>query len=319
MFLHVLWQGQADEVGLAGGVQPRLWPVPDTEDLWEASLRIRHLEQAVITVMVAPRLAGDDSLPKVPDFHVWRGPRAAPRRPNRRAPRARLPQLRGTVENHTLDSTALGTSRQVTVYRPPGPAGPLPGCVLADGGSAHAFAVSLESAILAGACRPSCWSACTTPPSRPGPGPTCVPRNICPATIAGALTRIFGSWSGGGSLGGEQFGPVEGPWVASGFSNGAGWAIAAAQRRPEVFGAVAAFSAGVVPQRISREARSAKIRHYLAAGTLEPGFRRATRQWAERLQRAGLPCRHDEWIGGHDHLWWEHQFPIALGWLLAPS
>ena len=55
------------------------------------------------------------------------------------------------------------------------------------------------------------------------------------------------------------------------------------------------------------------------AHLLEPGFRQATRRWAERLQRAGLPCRHEEWIGGHDNLWWERQFPIALGWLLAPS
>ena len=39
--LHVLWQGQADEVQLYGGVQPRLWPVAETDDLWEASLRIR--------------------------------------------------------------------------------------------------------------------------------------------------------------------------------------------------------------------------------------------------------------------------------------
>lgn len=101
--LHVLWQGQADEVGLAGGVQPRLWPVPDTEDLWEASLRIRHLEQAVITVMVAPRLAGDDSLPKVPDFHVWRGPRAAAAAGRTAGlPGHVFPQLRGTVENLSL-------------------------------------------------------------------------------------------------------------------------------------------------------------------------------------------------------------------------
>ena len=49
------------------------------------------------------------------------------------------------------------------------------------------------------------------------------------------------------------------------------------------------------------------------------GFRENTRQWAEGLRRAGLPCRHEEWIGGHDNLWWERQFPIALGWLLAPS
>ena len=76
------------------------------------------------------------------------------------------------------------------------------------------------------------------------------------------------------------------------------------------------FSAGVVPQRISSAARSARIPHYLAAGTLEPGFRRSTRQWAERLAKAGLPCRHEEWIGGHDQKWWEQQLPVALGWLL---
>ena len=78
----------------------------------------------------------------------------------------------------------------------------------------------------------------------------------------------------------------------------------------------AALSAGVVPQRISGAARSAGVRHYLAAGSLEPGFRRSTRQWAERLSRAGLPCRHEEWTGGHDQVWWERQLPVALGWLL---
>jgi enterochelin esterase-like enzyme len=114
-----------------------------------------------------------------------------------------------------------------------------------------------------------------------------------------------------------QFGPVQGRWVSAGFSNGASWAITAGQRHPDLFGGVAAFSAGHVPRRISGQARSARIRHYLAAGTLEPGFRRATREWAERLQRAGLPCRHSEWIGGHDWLWWEQQLPVALGWLLS--
>jgi enterochelin esterase-like enzyme len=117
---------------------------------------------------------------------------------------------------------------------------------------------------------------------------------------------------------GERFGPVDGSWIASGYSNGACWAINAAQRRPDVFGAVAAFSAGLVPHRITGAARAAAVRHYLAAGTLERGFRRSTGDWAERLRRAGLPCRHEEWVGGHDNLWWERQFPIALGWLLSP-
>ena len=91
---------------------------------------------------------------RVPDIRVWRGPRAAavPAGTTGFLGRA-LPQLRGTVEDHILDSAELGTSRQVTIYRPPGPAGPLPGCVLADG-NRPAASLGLESAILARAVLP---------------------------------------------------------------------------------------------------------------------------------------------------------------------
>jgi hypothetical protein len=58
--LHVLWQGQADEVQLAAGIQPRLWPVQGADGLWEASLRIRRLDEAVISIAVLPVRAGDD-------------------------------------------------------------------------------------------------------------------------------------------------------------------------------------------------------------------------------------------------------------------
>ena len=57
-------------------------------------------------------------------------------------------------------------------------------------------------------------------------------------------------------------------------------------------------------------------RHYRAAGTLEPGFRRSSREWAERLRRAGHPCRHEEWTGAYDQVWWQQQLPVALGRLL---
>ncbi len=191
--------------------------------------------------------------------------------------------------------------------------------MLADGESASGFARTLESAILAGAVPPVLLAGVHNAASPAGSWPDRRAQEYLPGVsrrrFAAHLRFVTGEvipWAGG------QFGPAEGPWVAAGFSNGGAWAIAAAQRRPDLLTAVAAFSSGVVPQRISREARSARIRHYLAAGTLEPGFRRATRQWAQRLQRAGLPCRHEEWIGGHDHLWWEQQLPIALGWLLAP-
>ena len=308
--LDVLWRGQAEEVQLGGGVQPRLWPVEGADDLWEASLRIRHLDEAVITVMVMPRPAGGDWPVQLTERCVWRGP-AAPAEP------AGEP-LRGAVEDHTLDSTALRAPRQVTVYRPPGR--PLAGCVLADGESARGFARRLDPAIGAGAVPPvllvgvhNALGASRIWPDRRAqeylPG---VSRRRFDAHMRFVTGEVIG-WAG------ERFGPVEGPWVSSGYSNGAAWAIAAGQRRPDVFGAVAAFSAGVVPRRISGQARSARIRHYLAAGTLEPGFRGSTREWASRLGRAGLPCRHEEWIGGHDPIWWEQQLPIALGWLLSSS
>jgi enterochelin esterase-like enzyme len=50
---------------------------------------------------------------------------------------------------------------------------------------------------------------------------------------------------------------------------------------------------------------------------LETPFRDATRAWAQRLERAGLPYRHDEWAGGHDPFWRQQQLPVALAWLLA--
>jgi enterochelin esterase-like enzyme len=112
-----------------------------------------------------------------------------------------------------------------------------------------------------------------------------------------------------------RFPVLAGPWISAGYSNGAVWAIAAAQRRPDVFPMVAALSAGTPPERISRG--SHQVRHYLAAGTLESGFRGATSGWAERLAQAGMAHAYREWPGGHDPYWWQRELSLALGWLLS--
>jgi len=131
--LEVLWQGQADEVQLYGGVQPRLWPVEGTDDLWEVSLRIRRLDQAVISVVVASREAGGEWPRQIPDIRVWRGPQA----PAVNAPR----ELRGSVSTHTLVSAAL--RGELTVYQPPG---------------------------AGGRCRAACWPTGNRSGVRAGPG-----------------------------------------------------------------------------------------------------------------------------------------------------
>jgi enterochelin esterase-like enzyme len=226
------------------------------------------------------------------------------------------------VTEHRLDSAALGAARALTVYCPPAVAhqypGPLAGCVLADGAAARGFAQVLEPAILAGAVPPVVLVGVHNAhdPARPWPD------RRAQEYVSGEHPRRFAAhlqfvtdevipWVI------DQAGATIEPWVAAGFSNGGDWAVAAAQRRPQVFGRVAAFSVGLVPRRVSGAARTAGVRHYLAAGTLEPGFRHTTRQCAQHLRRAGLDCRYHEWVGGHDNLWWAQQLPVALEWLLA--
>jgi enterochelin esterase-like enzyme len=312
--LHALWRGEATRAALASGIHVPLWPVADAAGLWEASVRVRRLDEAVITLMVTVIGDGDTMLGHLAgEPFVFRGAHAP-------AP-PRADPLAGQVQEHVLQSGALGAARGVTVYLPPGAGdgGPLPGCLLADGQSVPSFAPGLEAAILAG----------TTPPvilvgvhnasvHDPAHRPRADLRSL--EYLPWRKSRRFAAhlsfvtdevipWAAG------RYPVALRPWTAAGFSNGAAWAITAGQRRPDVFGGVASLSAGVVPRRIARASRP--VRHYLAAGTLEPGFRRSTGQWAARLDRAGMTYDHQEWAGGHDSWWWQAHLPAALAWLLA--
>jgi enterochelin esterase-like enzyme len=318
--LHVLWRGTAEQVVLGGGVQVPLWPVGDGEPagtgdgLWEASLRVRRLDEAVITVMVIGLGAADLPFGRpVTDIMTWRGSRAPAERGDADEP------LAGEVRSHTIDSAPLRESRELTVYVPAGVAGPLPACVLADGQSVSGFARVLEPAIASGAAPPvvlvGVHNAGGHADRSDLRAQEYLPRHR-PRRFAAHLSFVTDEvipWAVA-SLPVDPSGSSR-RWLAGGFSNGAAWAIAAAQRRPEVFGGVAAFSAGVVPRRVAGASRD--VRHYLAAGTLEEGFRRSTLEWATRLRRSGVPCSHHEWPGGHDPFWWERTLPDALAWLLS--
>jgi enterochelin esterase-like enzyme len=230
--------------------------------------------------------------------------------------------LTGELQEHVLDSAALGAPRAVTVYLPPQAGdGPLPACALADGQAVPSFAPALEAAILAGTTPPTILVGVHNASVHDSSGlPQGDLRNL--EYLPQRKSRRFRAhlsfvadevvpWAA------ARFPLSPRPWVAAGFSSGAAWAIAAGQRRPDVFGGVAALSAGVVPGRIAGGSRP--VRHYLAAGMLEPGFRRQTSEWAARLERAGMGCTYREWAGGHDNWWWHSQLPAALAWLLAAA
>ena len=259
-------------------------------------------------MVVASRPADGDWPRQIPDIRS-----GAARRPLPRPPRA---SCAGRFDP-ALDSAALRGERELTVYQPPG---------------------------AAGRCRAACWPTGKRSGGSPRPWTSAIKAGAVPPVLLVGVHNAPGALTSGSDLraqeylpglnrrrfdahlrfvtgevlpwAGERFGPVDGPWVAAGFSNGAAWAIAAAQRRPDLFGAVAAFSAGVVPSgsaaaAVRPDPALPRGRHARAAvPPVDP-------EWAERLARAGLPCRHEEWVGGHDPLWWERQLPVALGWLLA--
>jgi enterochelin esterase-like enzyme len=269
----------------------------------------------VITLMVAVIGDGDTMLGRpVEERLVFRGPRAP-------APALADP-LPGGVQEHRSESAMLGAARGVTVYLPPGAGdgAPLPGCVLADGQSVLSFAPGLEAAIRAGTTPPvilvGVHNASTTRDPAKRRKADLRSLEYLPQRrsrrFASHLSFVTGEvipWAAG------RYPVASRPWMAAGFSNGAAWAVAAGQRRPDVFRGVAALSLGMVPHRVARASR--QVRHYLAAGTLEPGFRRGTAEWAARLDRAGMAYTHREWAGGHDNWWWHQHLPVALAWLLA--
>jgi enterochelin esterase-like enzyme len=312
--LHVLWRGEAAQASLMGGVQLPLWPVDGADGLWEASVRVRRLDEAVVSCAVAAMGETDAGLGRsAGEPVVFHGSRAPVPHPDR--------TLTGDLHEHTLESAALGAARGVTVYVPPGAGSrALPACALADGQSVPSLASSLEAAILAGTTPPvvlvGVHNAFVYDPDRPPPKADLRNLEYLPqrrsrrfAAHLSFVTAEVVPWAA------ARFPVSPGPWLAAGFSSGAAWAIAAGQRRPGAFGGVAALSAGVVPGRVARGSR--QVRHYLAAGTLEPDFRRQTRRWAQRLDRSGTPFAYREWAGGHDDWWWRAQLPEAITWLLG--
>lgn len=110
--LHVLWRGEADQARLTGGLNLPLWPVEGAVGLWEASARVRRLDEAMISISVAVIGTGDTLLGRpTGEPVVFRGGHAPDPVPDH--------PLAGELQEHVLESAALGTPRGITEYLPP--------------------------------------------------------------------------------------------------------------------------------------------------------------------------------------------------------
>lgn len=93
-----VYQGEADEVLLGGGIQLPPWRVGES-DLWVAMARVRDLPQCVIGYFFLP-LQGDQPVPNQGQSGVWRGAEAPP------APE-RAAALAGRLREHRLEQRAV--------------------------------------------------------------------------------------------------------------------------------------------------------------------------------------------------------------------
>lgn len=297
-------RAHAEEVRLVPGIQLPLWRVEG--DLWAVTVRIRDLARAAVTYGFV--VAEEQASPlhrSSPGLGVWRGPDAP-------APPPRAEPLRGELRRVHLDSRALGTRRGLTVYLPPGLGPEAPALYLADGESAPGFAAVLEPAILAGAVPRFALVGIHAAPSTLADDargreylPHADPRRF------EAHRRFFmeevPAWAE------RQLAVARDPAcrAVAGYSNGAVLASALGCRNPDRIGAVIAFSLGLPPPL---HPGRRPTRHYLLAGTLEPGFRRATGRWAERLRAAGVEVEERVRVCGHDPLMWQEELPAAVRW-----
>lgn len=75
-----------------------------------------------------------------------------------------------------------------------------------------------------------------------------------------------------------------------------------------------ALSVGVVPLGPHRWPAADVPAHYLAADTLEHGFRAATASWAGHVREAGGECVQVEIVSGHDTACGRGSSPDAMTW-----
>lgn len=296
------WRGSAPAVRVWFGIVMAMDHLDGT-DLWVLVVRIRDLDRGAFSYRFLPEGDGERSWGEPPG--TWRSPDAPP------APLV-AQTLVGELRTVELDSAALGERRRLHVYLPPDhdrrdPVGVL---YATDG---RVSAELIEPLILAGRIPPI---VSVGVPFGEDPGADRRAQEYLPGFNPErfeAHRRFFveevSVWAEAelGVAAGRKFRSV------FGVSNGAAFAAAMGVRHPEHFGTIIAFSLAITGAAPTWEPDEAP-RHYLCAGSLEEGFERGTRQWAEIVRAAGAEVVHRSWVSGHDPLMWDGELPRALEW-----
>lgn len=302
---------------LCCGIQTPLEPIRGT-GLAGITVRIPRIREAFFDVGTTGPTA-DSRLSLV------RGPDAPP------APAISKPLI-GKTEPFSITSRILGEVRRGTIYIPPNTAqgARLPVIYLADGAISN-FAPILEAAIRDGRVTPTIIVGID---AAQGTAKGCAE----PCDRRGLEYLI--DWNAKNPRGDSPFGrhlrfvtdelipyvdshypasPHREDRLTSGYSNGAAWALAAAEMRPDLFGKVLAMSSG--SKAVAGYADQLKdTRVYAGAGLLEGGTaHQRTREAATAADRAGADVKFRDMVAGHSFAMWDILFADGIGWLLPPK
>jgi enterochelin esterase-like enzyme len=237
---------------------------------------------------------------------------------------------RGDVEEFTLDSTALGHPRQVSLYRPPGPAGTdRPVVLLLESNQEWGGPEIFDSLLATGRIRPFTGvllsgDAHLTARLRDLNGGPALARFV----TAELLPRISSGRA-----------PARDGLTVAGFSAAGLAAAALCADRPDRFSRLLAISpalhltsrmevlrpgAGAPPLLARYEQAAAPPRHaYLAAGRYEETpwqpVHSHTAALADLLRRRGATVRLDSGLTDHDTVSARAYLAAGLSWLLGPA
>lgn len=303
--LTLIYEGEAEEVRLIGGLQMPMWRIAES-DLWVASLRIRNLDQAVIQFGFQ---AGGQSVEEGPGLHQWRGPEAPPQ-PERSS------FLAGQVLQDEVQSPSLGTARGLTVYLPPDhdPDRPTPVVYAVDGQTLQGIIPALDHMIQTGEVPPVILIGTDHAGFTQGDGRSreYLP-NLAPSRFE-AHRRFFQEevplWAEN-AVGASRERSMR---AVCGYSSGGVFAVVMGARHHDFYGHVMAFSLAGGPEFTPTWPSGEAPRFFLAAGTLETGFFRRTARLAENLATQGVEYRQVTRVCGHDLTLWHEELPRAIAW-----
>jgi enterochelin esterase-like enzyme len=305
--MTVVARSGGDEVGLCCAPNGSLSRLDETA-YWVARYRMAHLDRAMITIVPDGAFASPDA------WKYYRG-KLAPPAPNETP----IGQWKGQMLEREIPSEALGETRRLMIYLPPGysKARVWPALFMADAGAVE-FAGLVEAMIAAREIEPIVIiSADSGERGVVGQAPTQFgdlrAAEYLPETPQGAARfaphlKFFSEELVTYAVDTFHVSSDRKDRAVAGKSNGGVFALWAGIQRSDVFASSVGMSPGWKPAERDKLKRVPDTRFFLSAGLYEAPFIMSAQNWEGALKLAGYDVRGRYYAAGHMH----DQWAIAL-------